>query len=1607
MSLNPVTASREIFARYCNYIATTFGLNDDVLNSQIVEALQKPGRFARGPILEVTPPFVGGHTIEDLISAQVLTPHLRNLDTDKLPLDRPLFLHQEEAVIKICQEQRNAVVATGTGSGKTECFMIPILNHLFAELGQGNLTPGVRALLLYPMNALANDQIKRMRGLLANQPQITFGIYTGETEERYLDAYAKYQRMHQAQPLPNELICREQMKASPPHILLTNYAMLEYLMLRPADNVFFQGTYAQDWKFIVIDEAHTYTGAKGIEMAMLLARLKNAIGAKPGDLRCILTSASLGRGREDANAVAKFAGAMFREEFTESDIITATRLEYGNNLSSPWGRPAPSLYKKLLAWLNAPNIDTGAAKALLEDAGVPQAQAEAFTAAVELDDKQALYQLLRGDSWVQEMIDLISKGPADLVNLAADLFGEKAAAVEDITALVDLCNRARCRAEDNPLLPARFHFLVKALEGAFIALADEPQVYLERVNRVILNGQEYRAFELGACTRCRGLYVIGEVTEESDGFSYLEPVKNQYHFAANSRMEYFALTGGEVEETENEDDVLEGLGLDVPKFHWHRLCVHCGGIGLDNGEGICGCANPKTLRVLKVSARGKDVHKCGLCGSVNSRASVVRRFYLSEDAISTVLATSLYQQLPRRVVEIHKEEAGDDDLFKQVSETAAAFEDKRTKQLLVFSDSRQNAAYFATYLSSTYRDLIAKNLLVQTVEANREECLANNWSLLDFNRRVISRVQSTDLIQDSYETLSQEVWKWIMREFAVETGLSSLENMGLLAFAPDFTRIAGSEILFNLKFIYDAGFSQEEAQVLFTFFLDQFRVNRAVEYPEAVGPQDEFFAPKNQQGGFWLQKPPGVEAHPSGYSLKGWLPASSSHSNTRLDYLLRLLAAGGVNASVENGKELLAKIFEAITHVRSPLAEYIKTEQARGSGKIYKLDPSVYKVMPGRENRALKYYRCDACHKVTWFNLRGVCPSFRCRGNLYEVDLDQELRDNHYRYLYLNLRSEPMKAHEHTAQLATEYAAEVQTRFVQGDINVLSCSTTFELGVDVGELETVFMKNVPPTPANYAQRAGRAGRRTDSTAYALTFARLASHDFSQFRQPEKMISGVVRPPYFDPNNTKIAKRHLYACAFAQFWRSHPEYFRTVDDFFNNDGPVLFKQFLDSRPQALLATLREVIPDAIQKEIGVHDWAWVEEMYASDGVMTKVVSELKQDLKAIEEALDEAIFKEYFKTAGRLKRIRNTIVTRPLINYLSQKNTLPKYGFPVDVVNLDVNFHSAEARNIDLSRDMQIAISEYAPGSQVVANGKLWTSRYVKKVPSQELVRYKYMQCRCGYFSKDLDVAQDTVRSCPVCGAVQTGSRAFVLPEFGFIADARPMLPGNQRPERTYSGRKFFSGVSQAIETREFPVGRHSLYLSTHTHGVLTVVNNGHGFGFYICQNCGYGTLDKIPENHKNSLGRECKGVFERVSLGYDFETDIVEIDFSQVLGGLIPQEGYWESFMYGIIEGLSDALEIDRQDIDGTLYVNRSGRRTIVLFDTVPGGAGHVKRILEGDNCLTVLKSALRLLESCDCGGEAQDTSCYGCLRNYRNQFIHDKLRRDYAIDALQRVLGS
>ena len=287
----------------------------------------------------------------------------------------------------------------------------------------------------------------------------------------------------------------------------------------------------------------------------------------------------------------------------------------------------------------------------------------------------------------------------------------------------------------------------------------------------------------------------------------------------------------------------------------------------------------------------------------------------------------------------------------------------------------------------------------------------------------------------------------------------------------------------------------------------------AIDYPEVMNTEERsFFAPNGVEHEYSLS-----DADPKSFTLS-FMPSKAGFSNKRMDYISRLLKKKGF----ELDEPELVRLLEALWKKFFAAAEGLMIPR---NGK-YRVRADQIRIQ-----RSKPLYVCRKCRRVTQHNIDGVCPGYECDGTLEQLDSESVFKDNHYYNLYQQLEIRPLRVVEHTAQLSKETAYEYQNMFKRKEIDVLSCSTTFEMGVDVGSLETVFMRNVPPSPANYAQRAGRAGRSLYSAAFALTFCNKSSHDFTFFRDPVRMIRGRIDPPVFDVRNEKIAIRHLFASAF--------------------------------------------------------------------------------------------------------------------------------------------------------------------------------------------------------------------------------------------------------------------------------------------------------------------------------------------------------------------------------------------------------------------------------------------------------------------------------------------
>ncbi len=667
--------------------------------------------------------------------------------------------------------------------------------------------------------------------------------------------------------------------------------------------------------------------------------------------------------------------------------------------------------------------------------------------------------------------------------------------------------------------------------------------------------------------------------------------------------------------------------------------------------------------------------------------------------------------------------------------------------------------------------------------------------------------------------------------------------------------------------------------------------------------------------------------------------------------------------------------------------------------------------------------RCSRCGVRTHHNLNGVCPTYRCDGTVREQGENRIDRADHYRKRYLDFGEIWMVAREHTAQLDSLTAAGYQNLFMEGGIDVLSCSTTFELGVDLGELESILMRNVPPTPANYAQRAGRAGRRLGGAAYVVTYAQRRSHDLTYYNSPLRMISGRVRPPSFRIDNEKIVRRHVYAEAFAAFFRENEEAFgdgsvRSLfgDDERCRDAVAGMRELLGRRPRELREGLTRIVPESLRATLGIVDWSWADALITGRPLSLETVQlEYQRDCDYYRELERQASGTSSHKRAGLYQYIRRTIQRRQILGVLANRGLYPKYGFPVDVVGLDISPDAMaqiprEGRGaqlddfgLELQRDLKLAIADYAPGSEVVAGGYVWTSAGLKVLPDRRLEEISYLVCSCGALQI---VSPDYhAESCGYCGEAlaQTPVRRYVRPEYGFVTSNQAPRPvSTRRPTRQYATRVAFANYIDEAEP-EFSERWVGIQVGRPRPARFVSVNGGMADrGFRFCQQCGFAApilAGRGARGHERPSGGHCNGeISAGVALGHDFITDVLEL---RLRSSRIRETRHWWSAAYAIAEGASMALGIKREDIDIAVRGIVGGGQSVFLFDSVPGGAGHTVRIHQ--HLGLVLQDALRRVKDCSC---EEETSCYECLRTFSNQRLHARLSRGAAKEFLEMALG-
>lgn len=330
-----------------------------------------------------------------------------------------------------------------------------------------------------------------LRNILSAFPQITFGSYTGQTQQKYADALREYRLLNDNRlPAKNELICRDQMIETPPHILITNYAMLEYLMVRPKENVFFQGSMAEHWRFIVLDEAHIYSGSTGIEVSMLLRRLRGCLNSH--NVQYILTSATLGDDSQNKD-VAEFASELCNCEFTEKDIVRAVR-------QSP-DYDGLTISRDLVDYVEL----AAAIKEDDEEALSIELKRMGYTPSDDLHRDIYHFVLLDQNYW--NIRQLLDQSPQSVYQLA-EMMNCRESEVEDFVTV------ASYGIKDNAqLFDAKYHMFIRACDSAFVTIGKSKKLMLTRNRQIYDRGLEYAVFEIAVCTFCHAIYLTGIINE--------------------------------------------------------------------------------------------------------------------------------------------------------------------------------------------------------------------------------------------------------------------------------------------------------------------------------------------------------------------------------------------------------------------------------------------------------------------------------------------------------------------------------------------------------------------------------------------------------------------------------------------------------------------------------------------------------------------------------------------------------------------------------------------------------------------------------------------------------------------------------------------------------------------------------------------------------------------------------------------------------------------------------------------------------------------------------------------------------------------------------------
>jgi len=1732
MSLTIGETIQQLHRALRDYVEATYHISHPTLVAQRRQLLEEPGVIHQRPYLESTPRYQTG-------------PAFRELGLDAAPLEvfaaiskaegdlgllihDPPYQHQATSTKLSLVDGRSLVVMTGTGSGKTECFLLPILGKLAREAQskgeEFGSTPAVRAMVLYPMNALVNDQLGRLRLLFGDQRVVgkfmewsgrpaRFTRYTsrtlypgvrdeakdkdrlvpigkyyvrnlelaqgsaspeqaaaeslvrelkkrgkwpakpdlvawyGKKGSRWKDAKSGDFRRCVMLPRDPELLTRHEVQHAPPDVLVTNYSMLEYMLMRPLERPIFDHT--RDWLnanpeerfLLVIDEAHLYRGAAGAEVALLIRRLRMRLGIPAERLQVICTSASF----KDPDYAVKFGAQLTGKKTADF------RKVQGDLLHRPGAGKGT---EQDAAALDAVDLR------VFYESETKEARLSQIASFLEYRKvgrpwqlQRALYDALVCFAPMANLINLTMTEAQPVDKLGEALF-EKVSpevAARAVTNLIALGSVARRDPSEPGLLPCRVHSFYRGLAGLWICMDQEctglpaaqrggPAGVLFSQPRDRCDHCGARVLELYTCRNCGTAY----------GRAYTNDVEDP-NFLWSEPGGAFRTLSGQFEELAPVDLLLEKpifvdavepaeYDLATGRLNPHQLGSRNRQVYLRAGR-----LGPRDAEEKPRNAAPGEFRPCAVCGesAAFGRSSVQDHQTKGDQPFQALIAKQIQVQPPNPV-------------------PATRLAPLRGRKVLIFSDSRQTAARLAPNLQTySTQDALRPLIVSGYARLARSPIIANLLSLEDLYLGVLIAAKEMGVRLRPELKVGESFQDENLVEEAVRNGALTRDT-DILQLLVRLRGSAPPESLLRAitKSLADRYYGLESLALASVIERPEHspKIYALPDVPGYAQSQDEKIALGRawlrcwSRVGFWLSR------MPPAWWLRDVQPRSGKFKDMH-----RLLRENPVRSLFD--KEWLPRLLGLFAEQTAPGKFRLKGSELSleigGTWAYCQSCRTAQRPFPGRMT-------CVNCGQDTAAPIDpDADPVFVARKGYYRASTIDALRTP---------PATPMAliAAEHTAQLNTAQADEVFSKAEEHEllfqdvdlgpeetgrerpaIDVLSCTTTMEVGIDIGTLSGVSLRNMPPARANYQQRAGRAGRRGNAVATVTAFGSADSHDEHYFTHPDQMIRGAVDDPTLTLDNPEIARRHVTAYLLQRYHQAklpeiepeaQPHLFAvlgTVLDF-KNQKKVLNRVDLGQWLRSNEATLKAEVAAWLPTEISAGDRQQLLDVLiegtlqpideaieynpsagaSAAGTATESAAGQGEDTGTSLEAPDE----EGEERPGRDPASEN------LLDRLLYKGVLPRYAFPTDVAAFHVfdpdrSTYYRPAFRFTPSQGLPIALSQYAPGKEVWIASKLWTSGAVYSPMRNDryrawLARRFYYECRYCHYARTTTLEEGTrgeTKDCEACGGVGTfGPARHWLRPPGFahpVSKEEGTSPDDQ-PARSYATR---AKLTMHTPPDAAKWTRLNDYIRVHyTRQHLLVTNRGpRDEGYTYCTKCGLIEPTALPKGIVGAAHRKpypdpkdenCPGggASKGLVLGTDFISDVLLVSISVnrplTLGpSLLSTDVALRTISEALTKAACARLELEANELQAEYRpaltaAGREGREAeIYLYDTLPGGAGFSQRV--GRLGLAVFEDALQILEVCP---DNCDRSCYRCLRSYKNKFEHDLLDRHLGASLLR-----